>query len=111
MFLGVDVCTLPLHFMTSKIHHHDRNGHITRNFFHCPALISPLAKVMDLQIWERKGPFYFLTNNIILGIAKAFSMTAMVILLISLITFIIGNMKLLVLANKLVFCGLPTDLF
>ena len=89
--------------MTSKIHHHDRNGHITRNFFHCPALISPLAKVMDLQIWERKGPFYFLTNKIILGIEKAFSMTAMVILLISLITFIIGNMKLLVLANKLVF--------
>ena len=38
-------------------------------------------------------------------------MTSMVILLISRITFIIGNMKLLVLANKLGFCGLPTDLF
>ena len=90
-----DVCSLPLHFMTSKIHHHDRNGHITRNFFHCTALISPIAKVMGLQSWERKGPFYFLTKNITLGIEKVFSMTAMVILLISLISFIIGNIKLL----------------
>ena len=38
-------------------------------------------------------------------------MTAVIILVIELITFIIGRMKLLVLANKLVFCGLPTDYF
>ena len=73
-----DVCSFPLNFMTSKIHHHDRNGHITRNFFHCTALISPIAKVMGLQSWERKGPIYFLTKNIILGIEKVFSMTAIV---------------------------------
>ena len=89
--------------MTRKIHHHDRNGHIICNFFHCPALISPIAKVMGLQRWERKGPFYFLTKNIILGIEKALGMIAMVILLISLISFIIGNMKLLII---IIFLGL-----
>ena len=102
-----DVCSLPINFMTSKIHHHDRNDHITNNFFHCSALITPIAKVMGLQSRERKGPFYFLTKNIILGIEKVFSMTAMVILVISLIIFIIGSMKLLVLANKLFFVVYP----
>ena len=53
--------------MTSKIHLHDCKGHITCNFFHCPALtvwyISPIAKVMGLQSCERKGSFYFLTPD------------------------------------------------
>ena len=67
---------------------------LTRNFFLCPFGFCKKGP------WERKGPFYFLTNNILLGIEKVFSMTEMVILLISRITFIIGNMKLLVLATK-----------
>ena len=52
---------------------------------------------MGLQSWERKGPFYFLTKNIILGKEKAFNMTNVVILVLQLITFIIGRMKLLIL--------------
>ena len=35
-----------LHFMASKIHHHDCKGHATYNFYHCPAMISCVAKVM-----------------------------------------------------------------
>ena len=33
---------LILHFMASKIVHDDRNGHNTRNIFHCGAMISSL---------------------------------------------------------------------
>ena len=36
-------------FNTSKIHHHDRDGYVTRYFFHFYAMTSSLAKVMGLQ--------------------------------------------------------------
>ena len=37
------------HFLTSKVNHNDRNGHITCNFFHCQAMISSFTKVMGPQ--------------------------------------------------------------
>ena len=40
---------LLIHFMTYKMVHDDRNGRITRDIFHCGAMISSLAKVVGLQ--------------------------------------------------------------
>ena len=37
------------HFMTSKMIQDDRNDHITRDIFHCGAMISSLSKVIGLQ--------------------------------------------------------------
>ena len=42
--------------MTSKIVHHDRNGHIISNLFHFDAMTSSLAKVMSLQVSENEDP-------------------------------------------------------
>ena len=41
------------HYMTYKVVHNDRNGHITRDIFHCGAMISSLAKVVGLQSWPK----------------------------------------------------------
>ena len=49
--IGLSNTTTPillLHFMTYKIIHGDRNGHITRDIFHCGAMISSVAKVVGL---------------------------------------------------------------
>ena len=41
-------------FMTNKNNQDVRNGIITCDFFHCEAMISSLAKVMDLQSHTKK---------------------------------------------------------
>ena len=45
-------------FMANKIVHHDRNGHITSDFFHFDAMISSLSNVMSLQSRQKtkQGP-------------------------------------------------------
>ena len=46
-FVGVSqVSPRIFNLMTNKIDHNDRNGHITRYFFHCKAITSSLVKVM-----------------------------------------------------------------
>ena len=45
-----------VNLMTNKIVHHDKNGHITSNFFRFDAMISSLAKVMGLQSRQKQGP-------------------------------------------------------
>ena len=61
-----------LHFLTSKVNHDDRNGHITCNFFHCQAMISLFTKVIGLQsrkIFEKtEVQSCFGTKNIVVGI-------------------------------------------
>ena len=53
-----------LHFMTSKIHHHDCKGHVTCKFFHCPAMISSVAKVMGAcKVVTEKDHFISLLRN------------------------------------------------
>ena len=46
------------HFMTSKVVHDDRNGHLACDFFHCEEMISSLAKVVGLQSVEKCDPFF-----------------------------------------------------
>ena len=52
-----------LNFMTNKIIHDDRNGHITSNFYSFDAMISSLAKVMGLQSRQKKGPKFVLQEH------------------------------------------------
>ena len=74
-------------------------------------MISLFTKVMSLQsrlILEKKcDSKCFDTTNIFLGIEIIFSMTAVLILIISLIIFPSGILKLKILAKKLMFSGLP----
>ena len=101
--------------MTSKIHHDDRDGHITRNIFHCQLLISSVAKVMGLQSCpsvHRNGCVVFHNYFVVRTFFRhktAFSITAKVILVKSVNFSIIGSNELLVLANKLVLYGVPIN--
>ena len=55
---------LVLIFMDTQphlMHRDDRNGNITRNFYHYGAMISSLAKVMGLQSRQKKS--ILLYNN------------------------------------------------
>ena len=60
------------HFLTSKVNHNDRNGHITCNFFHCQAMISSFTKVMGLQsrkiLEKTEVENCFDTKDIVVGI-------------------------------------------
>ena len=74
-------------------------------------MISSLAKVMGLQsriLLEKTEDQNCLdTKNVILGIENVINMTAVIILVISLIIFKHGSLQLMLVANELVFDGLP----
>ena len=98
------------HFMTSKIVHHDRNGHNACNFFDCGAMIWSLAKVVGPQSRQKRGPkipTFQLLEDRSFWHRKWFNMTAVIILVIPLICFDSGSLQLMLVANKLVFYGLP----
>ena len=50
------------HFMTNKIVHHDRNGHITSSFFPVDAMISSLAQFMSPQSCQKQGSKFAATR-------------------------------------------------
>ena len=52
-----------LNFMTNKILHDNRNGHITNDFFRFDVMISSLAKVMVLQSSQKQGPKFVATQR------------------------------------------------
>ena len=97
--------------MTRKLDYHDHNGHIARNIFHCYTMISSLAKVMymglqsNLFLEKTEDQNCYLTQYMVLGLENAFTMTAVIILVISLIIFKIGSLKLMLVATNIVFCG------
>ena len=71
---------LLLHFKTRKMSDDDRNSHVTRDIFHCGAMISSLAKVVGLQSLPKwKCYFHLGTKNIIPSVDKTFNMTAVII--------------------------------
>ena len=45
-----------INLMTNKIVHHDRNGHITSNFFRFDAMISSLQKLWACKVVKNKDP-------------------------------------------------------
>ena len=78
--------------MTNKIHHDDCNVLITSHFFHFDAMISSLAKVMSLQSRLKQGPKCIYSKNIILDMEKLINMTAVMILVRTLIDFNCGSL-------------------
>ena len=70
-------------------------------------MISSFAKVVGLQSRLLKTRFFIDIDNMILDTENTFSMTAVIILVIMLIIFNFGNIKLTLAANKLFFYGLP----
>ena len=58
VFSTTSAFLLFFHFLTSKVNHDDRNGHITNDLFHCDVIISSLAKVTGLQtrvyVWRKR---------------------------------------------------------
>ena len=72
--------------MTKKLHHFDRNGHVTPNFFHCGArdIIFSLSK---------NEPFLFLIEDYVIPyIEKTPNTTAMVISVMHLHIFNSGSL-------------------
>ena len=73
----------------TMMYHNDRIGHIARNFFHCGAMKSPLAKVMGLQSRQKQvGPKNASTHKKYSTRHRKdiqFSLTTVVILVIPLI--------------------------
>ena len=98
-------------FMPRKIDNDDRNGHIASNFFHFYTMVSSLAKVTGLQshllLEKTENQKCYDTKYKVLGLENAFATTTMIILVIPLIIFNIGSLLLILVANKLFFCGLP----
>ena len=80
--------------MTYEIVNDDRNGHITRDIFHCGDMISSLAKVSCrlAKSAEMKCYFHLGMKNIVPSVDKTFNMTAEIILVISLIIVIIESL-------------------
>ena len=86
--------------MTNKMVHHDRNGHNIYDIFHCGATISSLAKVVGLQSRPMKCYCHKGMKNIVPSVDKTFNMTAVVILVLSLIIFVIESLQLMLLVVK-----------
>ena len=85
-----------IHLMTRKSAHNDCNGHITRYFFHCHAMISKLAKVTGPQsrllLEKTQDQKCYDTKNMVLGIEITINMTAVMIFVMQLIIFNIGSL-------------------